>query len=42
MAVSAVKVLVDEDPSKNNVDLNFIKLVKVLGVAQVHPSLHFL
>eukprot|EP00667_Euglena_gracilis_P009462 EG_transcript_9607 len=31
MAVSAVKVLVDEDPSKNNVDLNFIKLVKVLG-----------
>lgn len=31
MAVNAVKVLIDEDPSKNNVDLNFIKMVKVLG-----------
>jgi T-complex protein 1 subunit delta len=31
MAVNAVKVLCDEDPSKKNVDLNFIKMVKVLG-----------
>ena len=40
MAVNAVKVLCDEDPSKKNVDLNFIKMVKVLGmpVGSLRPS----
>jgi T-complex protein 1 subunit delta len=33
MAVNAVKVLVDEDPAKSNVDLNFIRMVKVLGAS---------
>lgn len=31
MAVNAVKVLAEEDPAATNVDLNFIKMVKVVG-----------